>query len=128
MSNTSDLIEALNNTSKKDGDAVKVIGAAVGTVADYVSFVGAIVGAIQFLEGLMGQSDRAQAALQDVLNSIRDDLKAENLLQRLRDLDNWIAPAEGVFAQLKATLNATPRAAATKFWTRSAHASPLWSR
>jgi hypothetical protein len=108
MSNTTDLIEALNKTDYKTGTAVKVIGAAVGAVADYASFVGVIIGAIQFIEGLMGQSDQAQAALQDVLNSIRDDLKAENLLQRLRDLDSWIAPAEGVFAQLKATLNATP--------------------
>jgi hypothetical protein len=106
MSNTTELINAINKAGTEDGDAVHFVGAAVGAVADYAGFVGAIIGAINFLESLLVQDDQSKVALVDVLNSIRDDLKAESLLQRLRDLDSVIAPAEGVFAQLKATLNA----------------------
>jgi hypothetical protein len=100
MSNLSDLMKDIfsieNNATKQAGDII-------GTMAD----LSGAVGLVQLVESIVDQDNQ----LQDMFNAIMNEflqvnqlLKAEEKLARMRDVDNGINPAVGVFQQLPAML------------------------
>lgn len=109
MSNLGDLMNDING---KNYATLQVLGNVLGTVADSSSTVGVVIGLVDLF---ISQGDDTKAKLDEILKTIQQDfaqlheeLKAENTLARLRDLDSGIIQAEGALAQLKAAVTAQP--------------------
>lgn len=119
MANLGDLFKDLG---AKDGGAVQKtadgIGASLGIVADASGAVGGGVALLQAFGVLSSDDDEIKDMLNQIqqqLNQIQTELQqlkaqatASDKLQRMRDVDNGINPAVGVFEQLPAILSSTP--------------------
>jgi hypothetical protein len=103
----------LDDAFGEDSKALQRIGGAIGLLADLSGGLSTVVGVIDFVQGLFGTggTDPTLQALQDIENIVAlilTDQKGEDLLARWRDLDQYLIPAEGVFRNLIADVNATP--------------------
>jgi hypothetical protein len=109
MSNLSDLY---NEIFTSNSTAVKYAGNILGTLAD----VGGAVGlGLQIISALTSKDDELAgvlSAIQTDFGQLQAELKGEfaasDKLQRMRDVDQGINPAVGVFEQLPAMLAAAP--------------------
>jgi hypothetical protein len=105
MSNLSELGEV----GQGNASAVKVFGAAIGTVADFAGAVGAVA---SILGAVISAVQGGQTDLADLKNTIlavgaalNAHQKAQDINLRWTNLDNQIAPAQGVLDGLQADLN-----------------------
>jgi hypothetical protein len=104
MSNLSDLMKDIFH---EQNDAITKAGDILGTLADLSGAVGSVQLGISVVESIVGQDDQ----LQDMFNAIMNEfqqvnqmLRTEEKLARMRDVDNGINSAVGVFQQLPAML------------------------
>lgn len=115
MSNLSDLLKALSTTNEdgteKAVDAVDAIGSSMGLLADVSGAVGFVQLASSLVNTILGKDDQVTAALnqlQQEMQNLQAAVKAEDTLERLRNLEDAINPAASVLAQLKADVNQQP--------------------
>lgn len=115
MSNLNDLF---NDIGLENVTGIKTAGDVFGTLADLSGAVGFVQLGISLIESFSSQDDE----LKQVLNAIQADFKqlsdqvaqlsgqvaASDKLQRMRDIDQGINAAVGVFEQLQANLSSTP--------------------
>jgi hypothetical protein len=108
MSNLSDLIDAI---TKGQSSAVSLTGNILGALADASGAIGFAQLTVGFIESLTSQD----LSLQDLLSTIQagfsqlqGQLASSDKLQRMRDVDQGINLAVGVFEQLPAILAASP--------------------
>jgi hypothetical protein len=111
----SNLANALNDIGVKNAAAFDGIGTAISTIADIAGAVGGIGGIVSLAASFMGQGDQTQQELQNILTTIQNDfaqlnqtLKAEDLIQKLTDIGNQLAPAKGVLDSLQSLVNQLP--------------------
>jgi hypothetical protein len=111
----SNLANALNNIGVTNASAFDGVGTAIGAIADVAGALSGIGGAVSLVASLMGQGDQTQQELQNILNTIQNDfaqlnqtLKAEDLIQRLTDLGNQLAPAKAVLDSLQSLVTQLP--------------------
>jgi hypothetical protein len=108
MSNLSDLIDAIE---KSHSDAVNLTGDILGTLADASGALGFVQLTVDFIEGLTSQDLSLQnllSAIQAGFSQLQGQISASDKLQRMRDVDQGINLAVGVFEQLPAILAASP--------------------
>lgn len=107
MSNLSDLF----NIGEKDGGAIVTTGEIFGTLADFSGAIGFAQLAVETIEGLFSQDSELQDLLNSLLASVaalHAQISASDKLQRMRDIDEGINGAVGVFGQLPAILSSNP--------------------
>jgi hypothetical protein len=105
----------LNEMLGIENETVKQIGAEIGFLADLsgaVEVFGAVIG---FVENLAGNVDDTTEKLNEILKALNQGfdelgahLRAEDVLDRQRDLDLVVKDARGVFAVLKSDVQADP--------------------
>lgn len=111
----SNLANALNNIGVTNAKAFDGLGTAIGAIADIAGAVGGIGSIVSMVTSLMGQGDQTQQELQNILTTIQNDfaqlnqtLKAEDLIQKLTDIGNQLAPAKSVLDSLQSLVNQLP--------------------
>lgn len=115
MANLSDLLTAVS-TKNADGsdkarDAVGAVGASMGLLADLSGVVGFVQLASSLVDTILGKDDQVTDALnqlQQEMQNLQAAVKAEDTLDRLRNLEDAINPAASVLGQLKADVNEQP--------------------
>ncbi len=112
MSNLADLINDIGNSNAKP---VALLGDTIGTIADVAGAVGAVISIFSIAIQLIGQGDDTQDELQQILTTIQNDFQqlqaeqqAENIIQRLTNLANALAPAQAVLDTLQVLLDQQP--------------------
>jgi hypothetical protein len=113
--NLSAFLQAAGATGAANSSAVNVIGAGIGTVADFVGGVGAVISAVELAEKLALGNDNARTALQEIIDAMYTgfhelnlDLRAEDLKRQWDLIDLLFADAEAAFDSLKSDLTASP--------------------
>ncbi len=99
MANLDDLLDA-------DQEALEFAGNLLGTLADISGATG-----INFVQDLLSQDLTLQnllSAIQTIYADLQGQIAASDKLQRMRDVDQGINAAVGVFAQLPAIMSASP--------------------
>ncbi len=111
----SNLANALNNIGISNAAAYDGVGTAIGAIADIAGAASGIAGIVSLAASFMSQGDQTQQELQNILTTIQNDfaqldqtLKAEDLIQRLTDIGNQLAPAKGVLDSLQSLVNQLP--------------------
>jgi hypothetical protein len=101
---TGNLADLLNNLFGINCAAVNDISSAIGALSDLSGPAGLVLSIVGYLQG-----ESSQAALENILNTIQNDLaqlnaadKAERTIQRLQNLDNITGPAQTQLEQLLA--------------------------
>jgi hypothetical protein len=115
LPNLSDLIQAVSTTNAdgtaKAVDTVGAVGASLGLLADVSGAVGFVQIATSLVNTILGKDDQVTAALNQLqmeMQELQAAVKAEDTLERLRDLEQAINPAATVLAQLKADIAQQP--------------------
>lgn len=104
MSNLGDLTDTHNK-------ALLFTGNLLGTLADFSGAIGFVQLTIGFVEGLTSQDVTLQNllnAIQAIYVDLQGQIGASDKLQRMRDVDQGINAAVGVFEQLPAIMSANP--------------------
>ena len=94
MSNLLEFKEAIGKINTENNDDIALLGAAIGTIADFAGAAGAVVSVIGFigsLFGLGGGGDQTQAELDKILSTIDAEFKQLNLNTQAEDLKNQLA-------------------------------------
>jgi hypothetical protein len=107
MSNLSDLKKIGDN----DTSALEATGIIFGTLADFSGAIGFVQLGVDTIEGFFSHDSDVQGeleVLQASLTALHGQLAASDKLQRMRDIDNGINDAFGVFEQLRAILSSDP--------------------
>lgn len=111
----SNLANALNDIGVSNAKAFDGLGTAIGAIADIAGAVGGIGSIVSMVVSLTGQADQTQQELQNILTTIQNDfaqlnqtLKAEDLIQKLTDIGNQLAPAKTVMDSLQSLVNQLP--------------------
>jgi hypothetical protein len=105
------LSNLLSDISNSDAGALEITADALGTLADLSGTIGLIQFGYSVYQDLSGKDDELQtvlAAIQAGFNQLQGQISASDKLQRMRDIDNGINEAFGVFQQLPAWLAANP--------------------
>ncbi len=108
MSNLSELIDNINDAQE---DSNNLGGDILGTVADVSGNLGLIALGVNFVESLLPQDNQLQtvlATIQNDFNALSSQIAAGDKLARMRDVDQGINPALGVFEQLPAIMSQHP--------------------
>jgi hypothetical protein len=107
MSNLSELLDI----GDKDTGCIKTVGQVFGTLADFSGAIGFVQLAVDTVEGLFSHDSDLQETLNALAASVaqlHNQIASSDKLQRMRDIDEGINPAVGVFAQLPAILSSSP--------------------
>jgi hypothetical protein len=105
----SNLDNLLNQVGFESEPALGVVGSLFGTLAD----LSGTIGLVQFISGLIAHDNELKPmlnAIQDGFKQLEGQIAASDKLQRMRDVDEGIYLAVGVFEQLPAILTSTPPA------------------
>jgi hypothetical protein len=108
VANLNDLLDALDKENVK---GLTVGGDLIGTLADFSGAIGAVQLTISAIESIFASDDGmkdALAAIQAGFNQLGSQFAASDKLQKMRDIDEAIDPAVGVFEQLPAILATVP--------------------
>jgi hypothetical protein len=108
MSNINDLLKDLdeNNTT-----GINIAGDVIGVIADVGGAIGFVQLAVEVIQGFFTQDNQLQdlmSAMQADFTQLEGQIAASDKLQRMRDIDQGINPAVGVFLQLPAILATNP--------------------
>lgn len=107
----SNLSELLDNIGDKDTGCIKTVGLVFGALADFSGAIGFVQLAVDTVEGLFSHDSDLQETLNALTASVaqlHNQIASSDKLQRMRDIDEGINPAVGVFAQLPAILSSSP--------------------
>jgi hypothetical protein len=109
MSNLSEFLDEINNVNSS---GVKLVGAAVGTIADFAGGIGAVTDAIGLISSILSPDQTGQL-LQDIRDELRAGLeglglqnKADEILREWDNTDDITRDAEGIYLTLLATVTA----------------------
>jgi hypothetical protein len=105
MSNLSDLLKAITDSNSS---AVGIAGDVIGTAADFSGAAGAV---LQLIGLFAPKDDELQNLLQTIqsgFSQLQLQGSASDKLQRMRDIDQGINAAVGVFEQLPAIVASSP--------------------
>jgi hypothetical protein len=89
------------------------LGQAIGSIFGMLADFSGTIGLVQFISSLIKHDDELKPllnAIQDGFRQLESQIAASDKLQRMRDVDEGINPAVGVFEQLPAILTSTPPA------------------
>jgi hypothetical protein len=106
--NLSNLWKDINNSN---ASGLQVTAGVIGTLADLGGAIGFVQLGLSVIESLFDLDDEAQSDLATIeagFNQLEGQISASDKLQRMRDVDQAITPAAGVFQQLPAILAADP--------------------
>jgi len=111
----SNLANFLNDIGNSNSSTAQDIGDGIGTIADIAGAIGGIGGIVSLVGSFMGQGDQTQAELQTILTTIQNDFqqlneaqKGEDIVQRLTDIGNQLAPAQAVLDSLQSLAGQLP--------------------
>ena len=112
---SSNLANALNSIGASNADAYDGVGSVIGAIADIAGAASGIGGIVSLAASFMSTGDQTQQELQNILTTIQNDfaqlnqtLKAEDLIQKLTDIGNQLAPPKGVLDSLQSLINQLP--------------------
>jgi hypothetical protein len=107
----SNLTETMDLLGYEGAKGTQVAGALAGTLADFAGAIGAVQLTVSLIESFFPQDDSMKqilSAIQAGFQQLEGQIAASDKLQRMRDVDQGINPAVGVFEQLPAILNTRP--------------------
>jgi hypothetical protein len=115
LSNLNDLLKAVSTTNAdgtaKAVDTVDAIGSSMGLLADVSGVVGFVQLATSLVNTILGNDDQVTQMLnklQQEIQILEASQKAEDVLERMRNLEQAIVGAATVLAQLRADVGQQP--------------------